>query len=60
MEQIVQPQPTIERYALTKREKGEEAERPTNRNDGIITFCSIYAKYITSMSPKSAKFFGLR
>ena len=31
-------QPTVDNVLSHKREKGEEAKRPTDRNDGIIAF----------------------
>ena len=31
-------QPTVDNVLSHEREKGEEAKRPTDRNDGIITF----------------------
>ncbi len=51
-------QPTIVWYALAEREKGEEAKRPTDRNDGIITFCIMFAKYIKSRAERYAQISG--
>jgi hypothetical protein len=31
-------QPTVDNVLSHEREKGEEAKRPTDRNDGIIAF----------------------
>jgi len=51
-------QPTVDGMLLLSVQKAKRRNRPTDRNDGIITFCKTIAKYKKSKAEKYAQFFG--